>query len=223
MTKYFLPSCKVSAAYPEASRRLLAYVRNCTAIAPAGCCRNEGLRLSENDQAIVICHTCANIAEERLFGKSPARVRYIWEIIDEDESFPYPDYGGERITLQDCLFTYERHLVQKAVRSVLNKMNFRIEEAPKPGGEPFRCDLLMQPIGAANRCMAPRHYDERREAGGYKLFTPLPPEERAKRHRLHCALIPTERVVCYCRSCTESINQGGKQGLHLLELLFTPK
>lgn len=38
--------------------------------------------------------------------------------------------------------------------------------------------------------------------------------------RAHCAQIQTEKVVCYCKFCTDGINMGGKTGLHMLELLF---
>ena len=32
--------------------------------------------------------------------------------------------------------------------------------------------------------------------------------------------VETDKVVCYCKFCTDGINTGGKQGLHLIELLF---
>jgi len=35
--------------------------------------------------------------------------------------------------------------------------------------------------------------------------------------------LPTEKVVAYCHYCTAGLNIGGKQGIHLAELLFPEK
>ena len=36
----------------------------------------------------------------------------------------------------------------------------------------------------------------------------------------HCGRYETDTVVCYCRNCPEGVLMGGKEGLHLAELLF---
>lgn len=36
----------------------------------------------------------------------------------------------------------------------------------------------------------------------------------------YCRQNTTDKVVCYCMSCLDGINRGGKQALHLVELLF---
>lgn len=52
------------------------------------------------------------------------------------------------------------------------------------------------------------------------MFTPMEPEEQAAHFRRHCEQVKTEKVVCYCKFCTDAVTMGGKQGFHLLELLF---
>ena len=52
------------------------------------------------------------------------------------------------------------------------------------------------------------------------MFTPMQPEEQDEHFRKHCEQIQTQKTVCYCKFCTEGINMGGKQELHLIELLF---
>lgn len=48
----------------------------------------------------------------------------------------------------------------------------------------------------------------------------MKPEEQVSHFKKHCEQIQTEKVVCYCKFCTDGINMGGKKGIHLLELLF---
>lgn len=36
----------------------------------------------------------------------------------------------------------------------------------------------------------------------------------------HCHKIETQKVVCYCMACLDGIKRGGRQAVHLLELLF---
>ncbi len=213
MTSYFFPSCKVSAQFAEASRQLAAYLGQYQDMTITGCCRPQN-SLPAGGTGVVICHNCANILEEKIIEeKSASQIEYVWQLIDRDPDFPYPDYQGEQITVQDCLLAAERPQVRQAVRSLLGKMNFQVVEAP---AEPFRCSLLLAPCSEANLRLAPRHY------GGEnaQMFLALSKEEQDAYFRRHCAQIATQRVVCYCRSCADSINRGGKQAVHLLELLF---
>ena len=48
------------------------------------------------DHAIVLCNNCANIVEE---SSRAGAFTYVWELIDRDADFPFPDYGGERMTV----------------------------------------------------------------------------------------------------------------------------
>lgn len=52
------------------------------------------------------------------------------------------------------------------------------------------------------------------------MFTPMEPDEQIAHFKKHCDQIETEKVVCYCKFCTDAINIGGKEGTHLIELLF---
>lgn len=37
-----------------------------------------------------------------------ATARSLWEVIDQDDAFAFPDYRGMRVTLQDCWRTRDR-------------------------------------------------------------------------------------------------------------------
>ena len=61
------------------------------------------------------------------------------ELIDQDESFIFPDYSGLKVTIQDCWRLKERIEVQEAVRSILRKMNIEFVEIKKHHQETDFC------------------------------------------------------------------------------------
>ena len=74
---------------------------------------------------VSLCHNCAAIFEER----PPEILRQsLWELILEDKNFNYPNYGGEKITVQDCQRQKENRAEQNAARELLRRMNFEIVE-----------------------------------------------------------------------------------------------
>ena len=65
-----------------------------------GCCRPGHKALSGwNDTVITVCETCSIIIGE---NRPAANVISLYEFIDSLPDFSFPDYKGERITLQDC-------------------------------------------------------------------------------------------------------------------------
>lgn len=49
-----------------------------------------------DDEIWSICHNCTNIAEEYFHVEN---VPSIWELIDSDEQFVFPDYSGLKVTV----------------------------------------------------------------------------------------------------------------------------
>ena len=214
MAQIFFPSCKAKAAYPAASARLLEYLTDRWGVTAAGCCRVDHPSLTAEDVAVAVCNNCAAILEE---SSSVGQIRFVWELIDSDPDFPFPDYGGETITVQDCWLAVDRRQVQETVRSLLRKMNLQLAEQPESYEKTRFCGVnLLSPCSESNARLAPRRY----ENGRSPMFRPMTPEQQAAFFRRHCAAIDTRRVACYCKFCTEGIRAGGKEGVHLLELLF---
>ena len=75
---------------------------------------------------------------------------------------------------------------------------------------------LLSPCTESNAALAHKRYVEQLP----HMFTPMEPEEQVEHFRRHCEQIKTEKVACYCKFCTDAINMGEKQGVHLLGLLF---
>lgn len=214
MSQVFFPSCKAKTAYSNASEKLRQYIQEKYGIEPIGCCKAKYHQLTSNDTAIVVCNNCAAILEESSQVKD---IQFVWELIDADEKFPFPDYHGEVMSIQDCWIAFEKRHVQETVRSLLSKMNIQYLELDENYDETRFCGTnLLSPCTEINAKLAYRRYVEE----GIHMFTPCTAEEQVERFQKHCKKIKTDRVVCYCTFCTKAINIGGKQGIHMLELLF---
>ncbi len=189
----FFPSCKITRDYPGPSRRLAEYLTEKHGVETTGCCRINHQQMTEADRAILVCNNCAIIMKD-LVAKE--QMTFVWELIDRDEDFVFPDYQGEEMTIQDCRLGHGQPRLQEGVRAMLKKMNIRVVELPE------------------NR--------EDNEFCGVNVFFPPDKgqEEKAAQARAHCGRIKTVRAACYCKFCKDALVLGGKDGIHLLELLF---
>ena len=238
MSIYYIASCVFTSQFPERSLKIQAYmkehfgaeiVRCCvpkyklrefTEKMPEGTLRDSWQALPdsgmflEGDDVYSLCHNCNNIIEEMHPGIT---VHSLWELIDADPSFAFPDHHGETVFVQDCWRSRDRRSEQDAVRSLLGKMNFRILELPENHEETMFCGVsLYRPQPPRNPKLAPKHYVE----GAEGLFVPHTPEEQERIMRDYCELFRSTKVVCYCHYCLEGLLLGGADAAHLAELLF---
>ena len=109
----------------------------------------------EGDHVYSLCHNCNNIIEEVHPGVS---VHTIWELIDQDDSFPFPDYSGITVTVQDCWRSRDRADEQQSVRNLLHKMNIQYIEAGKNHENTEFCGMsLYRSQPPRNPKLAPIH------------------------------------------------------------------
>lgn len=210
----YFPSCKVGCTYSESSKKLNEYIKNKFNVSPIGCCKENYNKLTNEDIALVACNNCAAILEESSSAKD---IIFVWEIIDKDPDFRFPDYNGVKMTVQDCWASVEKRHLQETIRSLMKKMNIEIEEISENFDKTkFHGTNLMAPCPKPNAQLAPKRYVEH----GSHMFTPHTAEEQQEIFAKHCEQFTTEKIVCYCKSCAEAINIGGKKGLHIIELLF---
>ena len=213
MAVYYYPSCKFTAFSPKTSEQICDYLSKRYGMVIQGCCRPAHPLMTAEDTAVCICNTCAAICSE----DSRAKVVSLWEILRDDDEFPFPDLHGEAMTLQDCWRCYDRRAEQESVRSILRRMNVSIVELDENHEKTRFCGMsLHQPLVQANADFAPIRFIE--NASG--MFISKPEEEQRALMAAHCGKIQTDKVVCYCVPCTKGISAGGKQGIHLLDLLF---
>ena len=212
MALVFFPSCQMKKEYPAQSARLAEYLERKLGVVPAGCCRVGHKQLTREDTALVLCHNCAAVTGEN----SAAGVEYVWQLIDRDPDFPFPDYGGETMILRDCGNAYDRPEAQEAVRSLLRKLNVTVEELPDNREKAAFCNTLLSPLRPENAALAPHRYQEQM-AG---RFLNLSPEEKQAWLVRYCAPFGDRKIVCWCRGCASALKAGGANAVHLIELLF---
>lgn len=210
---YYFPSCKFTAANPEVSRRLKKYLSAKPDIQVTGCCRVNQEQLTEEDTAVTICLSCAAITGE----VSPeTREISIWEYLLEDPEFPWPDYHGESMVIQDCWRARNLQTLQQAVRDCMERMNICLVELEE-NREATQFDGVWRfnPVQQGNLDIAPNYFGAVRDSG----VILLPPEEQKQKMEEWCRQYTTERVVTYCNACLAGVRQGGVEGVHLMELM----
>lgn len=197
MSNVFFPSCKAKLAYKESSEKLAKYIKNKFDIDPIGCCKVNNQKLTSENIAIILCINCARVIEA---NANFDHIEFVWEIIDKDDDFVFPDYHGKKMVLQDCHIVKGRENVQDSVRSLMKKMNIEIVELEKNRND-------------AENCAS-------REIVGYHRDEPMTKEEQVEYFTKRYADVSTDIVVSYCKYCNDGVSISDKKGLHILELLF---
>ncbi|MBR3393023.1 MAG: hypothetical protein IKG51_02825 [Firmicutes bacterium] len=238
MMKIYIASCVFTSQFPELSLRIQNYVREHFDLKIVRCCvprykiqefeekMPEGQyrmiwqelpdseAFSAGDEVYSLCHNCNNIIEEMHPG---TQVHSLWELLDSDRDFPFPDYHGIKVTVQDCWRSRERLDEQEAVRSLLGKMNIQYVEAPDHHEAADFCGAsLYRPQPPRNPKLAPKHYVE----GAVGKFVSHTEEEQKRIMQDYCRSLPTEKVVCYCHYCLEGLRMGGSDAAHIVQLMF---
>ncbi len=154
------------------------------------CCFNRP-QLEPGTRILTPCTTCA-----QTYRKHYPDCETIW-VLEEMlswEDFPFPDYGGEEMSVQDTCSgrTDDRYL--NTVRALLERMNIRVIEAEKSGKK--------------GRCC------------GQLLYGRQPMEKVEAYMKGRAAEMPCENVVTYCASCNRAMNIGGRQSRFLLDLMW---
>ena len=215
MSMIYFPSCKFTAKYPKLSGIVKDYLREKFDAEVAGCCRPSLNKISEADTLIYVCNTCATFFKE---SSRAGKIISLWELMLEDDTFPYPNYQHQTMTVQDCWRTHDDRAEQDAVREVLRRLNIEVVELKENRELTKFCGYsLYEPLPPRYAELAPKRLGQ--EAEG--LFVSHTQEEKERLMREYCRQITTENVVCYCVACVNGINLGGKRGLHLAELTFS--
>ncbi|MBQ4258088.1 MAG: hypothetical protein II713_03695 [Clostridia bacterium] len=164
MAGFYFASCVFTARFPELSFRIQDYVRERFGFTVVRCCvsgyklkefeekmpegefRERWSRLPDSgpfsggDRVYSLCHNCNNIIEETRPGVPAGS---LWELIDSDPSFSFPDRRGLRAFVQDCWRSKDRIEEQAAVRRLLEKMNIEAAEIPERGGKTDFCGVSL--------------------------------------------------------------------------------
>ncbi len=210
----YLPSCNFTATRPETSKRIKEYMAQQPDVKVAGCCRPTQKTLTADDTVLSICLTCSAITRE----VSPqSKEMSLWEYLVQQDRFPWPDYHGEKMVIQDCWRARNKPAMQQAVRACMEKMNIvPVELEENFEKTQFDGVWRFNPVVEKNMKIAPQYFI-RVQNEGLEL---IPKEEQAARMQEWAKQYGTKRVVTYCTACLKGVLLGGAEGVHLLDLLM---
>ena len=119
---------------------------------------------------------------------------YFLDVLAKSETFPFPDYGGVQMSIQDTCSGRTDDLYLNAIRKLLERMNIRLVEAERSG--------------------------KRGKCCGQVFYGKLPIEQVEAKMKARAEEMPKEDVVVYCASCIQSMSVGGKRPRFIIDLLF---
>ena len=118
----------------------------------------------------------------------------LWEIINENSFFGFPDYKGMSMSIIDACPTREVDKVQDAIRALLQKMNISLLEP-----ENTRRD---------SSCCGDIYYGSM-------------PTQKVKELMIEKAVkMPVNNIVVHCVSCIVAVCNGDRNPRYLADLLF---
>ena len=122
----YAPGCALMIYKPELSDKVMDFLNNNCGDIPLHltCCKHEP-GLEKTSRIINTCPGCDKRYRELYEGISTIS---LWEILAASETFPFPDYGGMKMSIHDSCDTRTEERVHIAIRTLLEKMNIRFVE-----------------------------------------------------------------------------------------------
>ena len=154
------------------------------------CCQHDS-HLPPDSKVINVCPGCDKRFEKDFKGVSTIS---LWELINENDFFVYPNYKERRMTIIDACPTREKDCVQDAIRDLLLKMNIRLVEPKNTRRESTCCGDLYygtMPTGKVKDLMLEKSSE-----------------------------MPVNDIVVHCVSCIMAVFNGQKNPQYLADLLF---
>ena len=99
MKRVFAPGCALMIYKPQLGTRMLEYLNNELGVIDEHliCCRHNP-EVSETTEIINVCSGCDKRYRQLYEGISTIS---LWEILAQCKSFPFPDYSGIQMTIQE--------------------------------------------------------------------------------------------------------------------------
>lgn len=192
MKYIFAPGCALTAYKPQLAEKLKTVITELYGPMETllTCCFNRP-PLQPDTCIITPCTTCA----ERYAQLYPeCRTEFFLARLAESTTFPFPDYGGQTMSIQDTCSARSHPEFLDTIRRLLHRMNITLEEPQKSGSHAKCC--------------------------GQVFYGKLPTEKVEAQMSKRAAEMPCEDVVVYCASCIMSMTVGGKRPRYIIDLLF---
>lgn len=199
---YCQPSCSFTAMDPQSAKWIREYAIQ-KGMKVRACCHFDKNALEDEDTGLYFCQECRNVMEGQSF-----HTKSLWQFIDEDPSFVFPDYAGIEYVLIDCWRDREHPEIHSAVRSLLKKMNIRVTEPEKNRENTDFCGTL--------------HFETelyRDEVTSFDHLSHFGKEMEKKLMEEKVSQLRGMSAITYCCRCYKGIITGGGHPVHLMSLL----
>lgn len=204
----YFPSCNFTAASPVAADRLRAYLSGKMPV--TGCCRKDLASAGDGNTAIYFCQACRETLESRESGMP--RTENLFVYMARQTDFPWPDYTGLQVHVQDCWRDRNHPEIFDAVRSALQKMHIQIVELDENREKSTFCGNLHF---ESNR---PENQAVMAQYPGLPVFR-MPENVQAVLMREQVEKYTLPLTGTYCNRCTMGITAGGGKAVHVVELM----
>jgi hypothetical protein len=189
---FFAPGCALMLYKPDLAEKIHQFLNeNLDDVDMMLTCCQHDPKLPENSKVINMCPGC-----DKRFSKDYKGVTTVslWEVINENNFFVYPDYKGRKMSIIDACPTREVSIVQNSIRDLLIKMNIDLVEPKNTRKESTCC-------------------------GDFYYGTM--PTVKVKELMIEKALeMPADEIVVHCVSCVMAVCNGGKNPRYIADLLF---
>lgn len=193
MTKrLFAPGCALMIYKPELAARIHSELQKETGKTDMlmTCCNHDPL-LDEPAQIINICPGCDKRFRTEYNNSTTIS---LWEVLADSATFPFPDYGNQKMTIIDACPTRDQERVHTAVRKIISRMNIDLVEPLRTKTESTCC--------------------------GDSFYGMIPVDQLKMQMAKKADELPVNDVIVYCVSCSKSMFIGKKQPKYLVDLLF---
>ena len=192
MKYLYAPGCALMAYKPHLAERLKEVATKFYGSMDTllSCCFTTP-QLEPGTRIITPCATCA---EKYTKLYTDCEAQFFLTDIANSTDFPFPDYGGISMSIQDTCSARSHPEYLATIRRLLERMNIRLIEPAKTGQRAKCCGQVF--YGKLDNCKV---------------------EAQMK---IRANEMPCEDVVVYCASCIMSMTVGGKRPRYILDLLF---
>jgi Fe-S oxidoreductase len=217
--RIFFPGCALAAYSPSAVGKLYGHLRENLGNVGAlmACCAKPTLAIGQQElfeqrlepvcrqiketgavEVITACQSCYKIFEAYLPKLAPGvTVKSLWVVLNEIGLPKASSIQSPAVTLavHDSCVTRDVPEIHAAVRQIISDLGYSIEEL------------------AASR-------EKTRCCGQGGMIAPVNPLLAQKLMKRRAAEAQSDYIATYCAGCRASMVWGGKQGLHMVDLIY---
>ncbi len=210
----YYPSCNFTRFFPETAKKIREYLKTQDDVKIVSCCKKSQDVPKEGDTIVYVCMSCLRLLDEM---REDIPKMSLFEFLLTRDDFEFPDCQNEKITIQDCFRARGVHSLHDGVRECMKKMNIDIVEMPNNRDEEeYDGNFRFHPPYPINMEYAPKYFAEYLPT----MVTLKPEDKWQDAYKEQAKKYTTDKVICYCNVCVNSIKEVGVDAYHLAQLIF---